>query len=1354
MGKVWRAVERSTGTAIAVKTLEGGSSVRAERFAREAQILAELRHPGIVRYYAHGHTESGKAWIAMEWLDGVDLRGYLKAERPTVAQAVSLVSVIADALGAAHRAGVVHRDVKPSNIFLVEGSTASGRVKLLDFGIARRRHAAGSVTQTGARVGTPRYMAPEQVRGARDVGPRADVFALGSVLYECLVGKPAFSGNDEMAVLAKILLDEPSPPSQSRFAVPAALDALVGRLLAKEAELRPADGAMVAAELSALGAMVAVGPVRAREAGSGNGVAGGDSATPTTNTTEALSHHEQRLLSVVLARPSTPSKQPREAREDLDETPLVGLGGLTDELRRAARAYGAELEPLADGSVVVTLSHARAAEVRGAGATDQAGQAGRCALALRAVTSGMRLALATGRALVAGALPVGEVIDRAATLLRRLPRDGADSIIALDEATAGLLDARFEVEALRMPPPQPPKPTPFIIHPALRRGRARTDADADAVTLTLVSEREDAPGARRLLGRPSPRVGREREIAQLTGLFDESAGEPRAHVVLVTAPPGVGKSRLATELLTELSARGTPFTALFGRGDPLRVDQRASLLAGALRETAGIREGERPEVRRRKLEVRVARCVPEDERARVAAFLGELAEVPFPDDGVDATSVQLRAARLDPTLMADQLRLAWEDFLAAECTERQVVLVLDDLHWADPTTVRLVDGALRALAGKPLLVVALARPAVVERYPRLWSERGLHEMPLGSLPRKPAEKLVREALAERATPAVIARLVDRAGGNALYLEELVRAFAAGHGDKLPDTVLAMLQARVEALESEARLVLRAASIFGEAFPRGGVVALLHSTLDATRVDEWLDELCEREVLVRLEGPARARPGESEQRRYGFLHALLAEAAHATLTHADRLLGHRLAAGWLEQQGAPEAVVLADHFERGGAPARAIEWYRKAGEQALGAADTSGALDRVERGMACGASGAALGELLQVQAAALAWRGQLRAASEAAEQALGLLVEGSPRWCDAAAEAATAGMSLADQAPLRVVAGRLLALLERHVTLERHLAVCAGRVAADLYLAGVQDLADKLLDRADQHAGEQAFRDPSVVATLARAKELRASTLGDLVQSLQHAAAAAGAFAAAGNRRYACTERVNIGFGQGELGALEEGETILREAAREAEQLGLGNIAALARQNLALVLLSRGVVDEADSTARSALIEFAASGDRRMEATTRATLGQILLARGRPEEAEREGRLALALAASLEPVQALALAAVTRALLARGRPIEALETAKRAGAIVERLGGLDEGDALVRLAHAEALHAAGQLPAAQRAIRRAHTRVMERALRLPDPASRAVFLARAPEVARTRELFAEWVGDLSDPGPAP
>ena len=263
MGKVWRATERSTDTPVAVKTLEGGSSVRAERFAREAQILAELRHPGIVRYYAHGTTDEGKAWIAMEWLNGIDLRGYLREEeRLTVSEAVALISVVADALGAAHRAGVVHRDVKPSNIFLIEGSTASGRVKLLDFGISKRRQAVGSVTQTGTAVGTPGYMAPEQARGERAIDARSDVFALGCVLYECVTGVPAFAGRNVGAVMARIVLCDPPALRDVAPATPPALERIVARMLAKQRGDRPRDAAEVAAELAGIAAPA--GPQRRR----------------------------------------------------------------------------------------------------------------------------------------------------------------------------------------------------------------------------------------------------------------------------------------------------------------------------------------------------------------------------------------------------------------------------------------------------------------------------------------------------------------------------------------------------------------------------------------------------------------------------------------------------------------------------------------------------------------------------------------------------------------------------------------------------------------------------------------------------------------------------------------------------------------------------------------------------------------------------------------------------------------------------------------------------------------------------------------------------------------------------------
>src|SRR5262245_7354335 len=176
MGVVHRAVDRLTGETVAVKILRETDDVTVARFFLEARILAELRHPGIVRYIAHGTTVAGDTWLAMEWLTGESLADKLRAGPLPIADVLALGVRAAAALGAAHAAGIVHRDVKPSNLFLIGGNV--DRIRVLDFGVARRGPFAGPFTPAGSRVGTPRYMAPEQVRGD-DIDARVDVFALG-----------------------------------------------------------------------------------------------------------------------------------------------------------------------------------------------------------------------------------------------------------------------------------------------------------------------------------------------------------------------------------------------------------------------------------------------------------------------------------------------------------------------------------------------------------------------------------------------------------------------------------------------------------------------------------------------------------------------------------------------------------------------------------------------------------------------------------------------------------------------------------------------------------------------------------------------------------------------------------------------------------------------------------------------------------------------------------------------------------------------------------------------------------------------------------------------------------------------
>src|SRR5262249_3136602 len=197
---------------------------------------------------------------------------------------------------------------------------------------------------------------------------------------------------------------------------------------------------------------------------------------------------------------------------------------------------------------------------------------------------------------------------------------------------------------------------------------------------------------------------------------------------------------------------------------------------------------------------------------------------------------------------------------------------------------------LRDAEARAIFVLGLARPEVHERFPRLWAERGMQELHLSLLSPKASRRLVEAALGERCAGGAMARLIALPAGHALSLEGLIRPAAAGE-HALPETVVAMVQARLSGLPPEARRVLRAASLYGEVFWSGAVVALL-GDLGRKHATDGIARLCEQEVLVRR--PDSRFSGEEE---LAFRHALLREGAYAMLTETDRCLGHRLAGHW-------------------------------------------------------------------------------------------------------------------------------------------------------------------------------------------------------------------------------------------------------------------------------------------------------------------------------------------------------------------------------------------------------------------------------------------------------------------------
>ncbi|NVI90506.1 serine/threonine-protein kinase, partial [Actinomadura sp. BRA 177] len=241
MGEVWRAVDAVSGRPVAVKLLrrELGSDMRARgRFESEARFAAELRHPGIARAFDYGE-HGGRSFLVMELVPGEPLDEILARDGGLPLEAVlDLLVQAGRALTVAHEAGIVHRDVKPANLMV----SPNGTLKITDFGIARRL-AAASQTQTGMVMGTAHYISPEQAQG-KELSPKADLYSLGVVAYECLTGAPPFDGSTPVEVALQHVR---VPPAELPRRVPMAARELVMEMLAKDPLNRPADAGTVAA---------------------------------------------------------------------------------------------------------------------------------------------------------------------------------------------------------------------------------------------------------------------------------------------------------------------------------------------------------------------------------------------------------------------------------------------------------------------------------------------------------------------------------------------------------------------------------------------------------------------------------------------------------------------------------------------------------------------------------------------------------------------------------------------------------------------------------------------------------------------------------------------------------------------------------------------------------------------------------------------------------------------------------------------------------------------------------------------------------------------------------------------------
>jgi hypothetical protein len=1243
MGAVYRALDRLTGLPVALKVIARGGR-DDQRFAQEARVLSELTHPAIVRYVAHGTSTQGQPFLAMEWLEGEDLGQRLTASPLTVGESLDVARRLAEGLAVAHERGLLHRDVKPSNVFLVGGRP--DRATLLDFGIARMDPSglAPPMTRTGVVLGTVGYMSPEQAIADRNLDARTDVFALGCVLFECLTGVPAFSGDHLVAVLAKVLREEAPRVRALRPQIPAELDALVARMLSKDRDSRPKDGAVVSRELVGLGSIEGAVPEPVGPAAGG------------------LSGGELRITSVLLALVP-------------DERQLVG---------EIVERHGGDLAHLANGALLVTLGGKRGS------ADEQVAIAAACALEISAALPSARIALATGRALTTGAGPSGPIIDQAAALLVRSTSSG----IRVDDVTAGLLGTRFEVHSV------------------------------------LVARRRDVDASRTLLGKATPFVGRDKELGLLDATLRECIDDSVARAVLVTGPAGQGKSRLRHELVDRARTR-SDVRVLIARADPVGAGSAFMLVRQLVRDAVGVREGEPVSEQHAKLRRYVRDVCNETDAGRIADLLGELIGAPSSEH----PSPELRSARNDPAIMAEWLRRSFTEWLTAECLRGPRLLVLEDLHWGDLPSVMYVGEALRASATRPLMVLALARPEVHELFPGLWKGIGVPELPLGGLTPRAAERLARAALGDEFPADTVAHIVEHADGNAFYLEELTRRVAeSGGGVALPGTVLALLQSRLEKLEPDARRVVRAASVFGEVFWPGAVATLLGAAFAPHDVEAWFRALVEREVFSATRGSRF--PGERE---FAFRHGLLREASYAMLTEADRTKGHALAAEWLLAANEKDALILADHFERGGERSRAVTWLVLASEAAAEGWNDAAATSLGHRALACGATGTDRARVLLAQAQGPIFRGEWAAVVELAKEALDRLPVGHSRWCQAAGTVCIAGNFLGDPG---ITGSMLQVILGVSVQPEPTgpYGIAAFCVCTGLCIMGQLDLARSFLERVEAAGESTSEPDPAFVSWLRLTHGWVDVLSGRIARGLTALLQARTLAERAGDRIGRDNGCMLCAYAFCLFGDLERAEQVAREVNPQSTWYV---------DMSAIYVAFAKASSHGAHRAREAIATLTPMLDRRLPmlvAAARFGLARALAAIGDFDGAQREATALLNQGFVLPTYQAGALGALAAAALHRGQPADALAFADR-GLEAAMAGLRSPGvESTLHLVRGEALQGLGRIQDAQAAIRDARDRILTLAATIEDADLRESYLTNVDANARTLKLAREWLGD--------
>jgi len=586
--------------------------------------------------------------------------------------------------------------------------------------------------------------------------------------------------------------------------------------------------------------------------------------------------------------------------------------------------------------------------------------------------------------------------------------------------------------------------------------------------------------------------------------------------------------------------------------------------------------------------------------------------------------------------------------------------------------------------------------------------------------------------------------VEMSDGNALFLEELIRMAAEERGEEIPETVLAVLQARLSRMEPGLRQVLLAASVFGRTFWPGGVMELLGRQVLGPELEHHLRVLVEQEVISLQ--PDSHVPSEAE---YRFRHALVRDAAYALVPDSHRPVGHRLAADWLERGGEADPLVLATHYQLGQQLERAAPFYTRAAEQLFERHDLPGTLRCVEAALSCGVGGEAQTRLRALQTVALIWMNQLPRAVELGGSVVDALKAGSSLWCRLMGGLVT-GYHFGGHQEQAARARELLLRTSPEPEATAAYAEALTLLGASDGYAGLRQRAEISLGRIVEVNSALMEQDALVRGWMGMLKgHLQCFFEARPWQMYLVSEQAVRDFSAVGMERNAHLAQASVALALATLGEVPRAVELLRKVMADIQRMEQLLSLSHVRYYLIHVLLNSS--EPAHHQEGHALVlEWLAchEPDVLRHGIVRTQLAKALMLKGEPREAETHARHACELLTHLLTDGVNARTVLSTTLLAQGRATEARQVAVRGVRELEQMRSQGVFAVAMYLALAEACFAEGDTEAGEAALRDTLRCVRARADDIPEAAARERFLSQVPENARTLALARQRWGDVA------